>query len=232
MVWCSMPMKPQIILTSYIRPKYLIPTVESLRQDDVELYIIDGGSDEETIKFIKQNSDGHLLFKGNPGADYLKTEGIKKFITNRRFIITSDDLIYTKGYSKQLMDSHAQLNQDGLFWDFVACGKERHHSLPYCKKYIDVNGITVMPVRFGQVSGAVITTELCKLVGYFPIIGQSGQGDLAYSNLMRNRGIKYGYFKDIIIDSIGRDKYKDYPEYSKAFKVDEAKYVQSAKEYK
>jgi len=225
-------MKPQIILTSYTRPKYLIPTVESLRQDDIELYIIDGGSDEETIQFIKQNSDGHLLFKGNPGADYLKTEGIKRFVTNDRFIITSDDLIYTKGYSKQLMDSHAQLNKDGLFWDFVACGKVRHHSPPYCERYIDVNGITVMPVRFGQVSGAVITTALCKLVGYFPIIGQSGQGDLAYSNLMRNRGIKYGYFKDIIIDSIGRDKYKDYPEYSKAFKVDEAKYVQSAKEYK
>jgi len=222
-------MKPQIILTSYIRPKYLIPTVESLRQDDVELYIVDGGSNDETVKFIKQNSNGCLLFKNNPGADFLKTEGIKKFVTNDRFIITSDDLVFSKGYSKQLMESHDKLNLDGLKWDFVACGKTRHRKEPWCNHFITVNGVGVMPVRYGQVAGAVITTELCKSVGYFPLCGKSGQGDLAYSTFMKNKGIKIGYFQDILIEDIGRFKFRDYPEYTRNFQADEAIHVPKAK---
>jgi len=223
-------MKAQVILTSYIRPKYLIPTVESLRQDDIELYIIDGGSDDETIKFIKQNSDGCILFKDNPGADYLKTEGIKKFVTNDRFIITSDDIVFTKGYSERIMESHDKLNVNGLKWDFVACGKDRHSEKPWCNNFITVNGIEVMPVRHCQVSGAVITTELCKSVGYFPVFGKSGQGDLAYSTLMKNKGIRIGYFKDIIIEHIGQFKFRDYPDYTKDFQADEKIYVPKAKQ--
>ena len=223
-------MKPQIILTSYIRLKYLVPTVESLRQDDVELYIVDGGSDDETIKFIKQNADGYLLFKDNPGADYLKTTGIKKFVTNDEFIITSDDLIYPAGYSKQILKNYRTINQDGLKWDFVACGKPVLETKGYVERFITVKGIDVWPAHNSQVAGAIINTALCKSVGYFPHYGKSGQGDLSYSKRMRDRGIKIGYWRNVYIDHIGAAKFRDFPEYSAAFIADHAIYESIGKE--
>ena len=220
--------KLQIVLTSYIRPKYLIPTVESLRQDDIELYITDGGSDEETIKFIKENSDGYLLFQGNPGADTLKSEGIKKFITNKEFLLTSDDLVYPKGYSELILENYEKINKDGLKWDYCACSFD-HYLKRFNEKYQNINGVEIMPVATCQVAGAIINLKLCKSVGYFPTYGRSGMGDWSYSKRMRELGIKMGYWKNVIIDHIGASKKADYPEYTKEMVQDASKYKEIAK---
>ncbi len=220
---------PQIIVTSYCRLKYLKRTVESLRLDDVAVYIVDGGSDEETRDFIRKNADAWLFLNDNPGADTLKTEGIKKFVTNREFIITSDDLVYPPGYSTLLMEQYRRLNKDSLRWNFCAC------NLAYIEKMTRtwqvVNGVELREEKILQVAGAVVDRDLCRVVGYFPTqYGRSGQGDRAFSKRLHNLGVRMCYFRRPMIHHIGDSKAVDFPEYTKAFNEDEARWIKLANE--
>jgi len=210
----------QVIVTSYCRPLYLRQTVKSLRQDPIELYIVDGGSDQETCDYIRSVADGCLFFEGNPGADHLKTEGIKQFVTEPEFVITSDDIAYPKGYSAQILANYRAINKNGLEWTFCACNQWSITSNPG-HRFITVNGVEILPVATSQVLGAIIDTEICRSVGYFPVYGKSGQGDWAFSKRLRDRGLKMGYWRQPIAEHIGRNKWIDYPEYSEAFAQDE-----------
>ena len=59
----------QVIVTSFRRFKYLKQTIESLRQDDVELIIVDDGSNNSEIEdYIQSNADIAILCKDNRGA--------------------------------------------------------------------------------------------------------------------------------------------------------------------
>ena len=141
----------QVIVISYKRLKYLKQTVESLRQDDIELFIVDGGSDFETKQYIMGAADKYLLFEDNPGADFLKTEGIKKFITDPVFMLSSDDLVYPKGYSKLLLEQYEKIRVIGQY-TFMAC------NMPYIEAQKDivwqkVNGVEIYPVDTSQVAG-------------------------------------------------------------------------------
>ena len=217
----------QIVVTSYKRLKYLKQCVESIRQDNVQLFIADGGSDEETKEYIRQNADGSIFFKDNPGADFLKTEGIKAFITDKEFIISSDDLVYPKGYSKLILGQYKKLNKDGLKWNFCACNMLQLED--EVKKYNNpdwtwevVNGVEILKVVVSQVAGAILDLELCKFIGYFPAYGKSGYGDRAISNRLKALGINLCFFRNPMIDHIGKNKAIDYPEYTADFARDEA----------
>lgn len=220
----------QIVVTSYKRLKYLKQCVESIRQDNVQLFIADGGSDEETKEYIKQNADGFIFFEGNPGADFLKTEGIKAFVTDKEFIISSDDLVYPKGYSELILNQYKKLNADGLKWTFCACNmqsledevKKYNNPALHSWKWEIVNGVEILKVVVSQVAGAILDLELCKFVGYFPAYGKSGYGDRAISKRLQALGINLCFFRNPMIDHIGRNKAIDFPEYSADFERDEA----------
>lgn len=223
--------KLQVIVTSYQRLNYLKQCIESLRKDFVEIFVADGGSDSETRKYIVSMADGWIFFDGNPGADFLKTEGIKTFVSNPEFMITSDDLVYPSGYSNLLLEQYRLLNKDGLGWSFCACNKWEIENNPhYLRQFIKVNGVEILPVATCQVAGAIIDYDLCESVGFFPNYGRSGQGDWAFSKRLRDVGIKMGYFKRPICKHIGHTKAIDYPEYSAVFARDENKYFHHARE--
>ncbi len=213
----------QVVVTSYQRPKYLKPTLESLRQDDVELFVVDGGSDEETVEYIKKTCDKALFFKGNPGADALKTAGVQQLVTDKEFVISSDDLVYPKGYSQLILSQYRQLNKDYFKWTFIACSMD-HIIAQVGDGYSFINGVKLYPVATSQVAGAIIDTEVCKRVGYFPVYGKSGQGDWAFSRRLREQGLALGYFRYPVLKHIGSDKDIDYPEYSQMFRDDELKW--------
>jgi len=221
----------QVIITSYCRLKYLRQTVESLRQDDIQLFIADGGSDDETKEYIKSAADGWLFFENNPGADVLKTAGIKEFVTEREFLISSDDLRYPAGYSRLITEQYRKINPANKKpeWTFVACNmpmiEENHLDSPAWKM---VNGVQLLPVATSQVAGAILDLEACKSVGYFPVYGRSGQGDWAISKRLREVGYHLAYWRAPIIGHIGQDKWHDFPEYSAAFKNDEDSWIESA----
>lgn len=200
----------QVIVTSYRRLKYLVRTVESLRQDPVEIYVVDGGSDEETVAWIRANADGWLLFRGNPGADYLKTEGIKRFATQREFILTSDDLLFPGGYSARIMDNYLRLNAryPRIEWTFCAC------SMPHqpITAWQTINGIECFPTAISQVAGAIIDARIARKVGYFPNYGRTGQGDFAFNARLERIGIRRCCWKDPSIEHIGSEKPRDYPD--------------------
>lgn len=211
----------QVIVTSYRRLAYLKKTVESLRQDQIELFIIDGGSDVETLEYIQGVSDEALYLKDNPGADVLKTEGIKRFITNPEYMVSSDDLGYPAGYSELLMDQYRAINKDGLAWTFMACNQDRRDiHIAQTKGWSIVNGVEVCSVQHSQVAGAIIDTAATKFVGYFPRHGIYSGGDMAFSKRMRAIGLKVGYFRRPILIHYGQGKMRDYPEYDAACKAD------------
>lgn len=216
----------QVIVTSYCRLKYLKQTVESLRQDPIQLYIVDGGSDPETREYIREVSDGHLFFDGNPGADHLKTAGIKQFVTDPEFIISSDDLKYPAGYSELILRQYRAINTGHDKWTFVACNMP-HIQVPGWSK---VNGVALYEVGTSQVAGAILSLEACKKVGYFPVYGRSGQGDWAISRRLRIAGYRLAYWQQPVIEHIGWTKFTDYPEYSAQFKEDEERWIKAAQQ--
>lgn len=221
--------KMQVILTSYRRLKYMQQTVASLRQDKVELYIVDGGSDDETVAWIKQNADGWLLFKDNPGADYLKTEGIKTFVTEPEFILTSDDLLFPKGYSERIARNYLRINADypKIDWTFCAC-QMPHQGIPD-NAWQKVNGIECFPSSKSQVAGAIIDTAICKQVGYFPNYGRTGQGDFAFNKRLQRLGIRRCYWRDPSLVHIGAAKAEDYRELHELYIRDKAVHMAHGK---
>jgi glycosyltransferase involved in cell wall biosynthesis len=209
----------QIIVTSYRRLKYLKQTVESLRQDDVELIIVDDGSnDPELEEYIRKNADTAIICNKNKGADFSKNVGLVH-ITDKTFMITSDDLVYPKGYSKALIDQYNKLNENGLRYMFMACNMVSVEKV-IKNKWFNDNGVEVYCVCKSQVAGAVFNTELLKKIGGWPIYGKSGAGDRALSFKLRGLGYRIGYFRSPIIKHIGVNKHKDFPEYSENFMKD------------
>jgi glycosyltransferase involved in cell wall biosynthesis len=208
----------QVLVTSYRRLAYLKQTVKSLRQDDVELYIIDGGSDKETVEWIKQNADGWLLFQNNPGADFLKTEGIQRFATEREFILTSDDLLFPAGYSRRIMENYLAVNTryPKIHWTFCACQME-HQGI---SEWEVVNGIECRPAKTSQVAGAIIDTDICRRVGYFPNYGRGGHGDFAFNLRLERLGIRRCFWKDPRLVHIGGRKAIDYPRLHQSYIAD------------
>lgn len=214
-------MKTQVIVTSWQRPKYLLPTLHSLRQDNIELYVADGGSDEETIKIIREYADDFLVLPGNPGADVSKNEGIRRFVTNPYFIITSDDLLFEKGYSDLIVEQFTKLNSERLVYAMMACSTDHiiyHHQAGFVPTE---HGFRIMPVGTCMVSGAIMPTQLFHIIGGFPVYGKSGCGDHAISKVLRDLGYKLGFFEDIVCKHIGVNKAHDYADYTTDFRVDE-----------
>lgn len=230
-------MKPQCIVTSYCRPKYLHPCLESMRQDDIELYVIDGGSDQSTKDYIRELADGYLFFDGNPGADVLKTEGIRRFVTQPEFIISSDDYLFPAGWTTAVMDQYRVLRPLGFA--MVTCPTElvisRHYEdQPYWAngkaKYARIAGIELMEVGSAMVAGSVMDTAVVRQVGYFPIYGKTGQGDWAMGKRLRALNLKSAYLRHPVIKHLGQNKDTDYPEYSKAFDIDNDKWLPIARQ--
>ena len=218
-----------VLITSYQRLDYLKQTVASLRQDEIELCIIDGGSDEKTCRWISQNADTSIFASGNPGADALKNLGMRHYPNEKVCMLSSDDLVYPIGYAKKLLDQYEQINFGvGRYpiWTFMA-GAIHNPGHPYLHEthgaqFTSVNGIPVLPVSHGQVAGAILDVSVWKALGGFPELGISGQGDHAFSNMLWRAGYMVGYFAEPVVEHIGIHRRQDYPDYSRRFEEDQA----------
>lgn len=235
-------MRPQVIVTSYRRLNYLNQTLESMRQDDVEIIVIDGsaGDGGEMERFLQSAyADGLLdefyqFSEPNPGADVLKNHGVG-CIDQPTFIISSDDLIYPPGWATLLMDNYRKINSGPDKYTMCACsteeliaewGKRPEHADG--NAYRTINGVKFMGVGFSMVAGAVMDTDAVRRVGCFPVYGKTGCGDVAISKRLGKLGYHVGYFREPVCRHIGREKVADYPEYSAAFRIDEDEYFQKA----
>jgi glycosyltransferase involved in cell wall biosynthesis len=218
----------QVIVTSYQRPRYLRQTVESLRQDDVRLIIVDGGSDPETQEYIQRAADVAVLLDGNPGADALKNAGIECAGEAAEVMITSDDLLFPKGYSALALGQYRRLNRFGLKWSFCACSMDYIEKWPP-RPWVIHDGVEMLEVSTCQVSGAILDVGAWRKLGGFPAYGQSGQGDWAFSKRLREAGLRMCYFRQPCLQHLGANKWEDYPEYALAFERDECQWQRKAK---
>jgi len=222
----------EVVVTSFRRLEYLKQCLESLIQPGVEIYVADGGSDEETLEYIKATAKGWILFKDNPGADFLKTAGIKEFVTQPQFVVSSDDLVFPIGFAETLQTNFNLINKGKLKYPFCACHlpslEIRVPTWPVEWGWKKVNGVEVLVVSTTQVAGSIMDLEATKQVGYFPNYGKSGQGDRAISKRFRDAGYFNCYFKTPSIIHIGRNKAIDFEEYTEAFNMDDKKYQASA----
>lgn len=228
--------RPQVLVISFDRLTYLKETVAGLRQDPIRLLIVDGGTEEgparpETRAFIKAAADEAIFLEGNPGADVLKTTGIKRMIDAPEFLIVSDDIGVPKGYTGLCFKQYQALNRDGLKWTFVACPTpDIVKRYDYGKRgYGTVNGVQVMAVASSQVCCAIIDTAVCEKVGYFPAYGRSGEGDRAFSRRLIKRGLRVGYWLQPIAQHLGTGVAVLYPEYKKRKDADERLWAKRAR---
>lgn len=218
----------QVIVTSYGRLAYMKRTVESLRQDPVQIYIVDGGSDTETVEWIKANADGWLLFDNNPGADFLKTEGIKEFATDPEFLLTSEDLLFPKGYSARIMSNYRKVNARYPKIDYTFCACQMPHQKIGAGAWKNIHGVECAPCVTSQVSGAIIDRKIIEKIGYFPNYGKTGTGDRAVNVRLQKLGIRRCYWKDPSLLHIGAAKATDYPDLDRLYKEVKPKYIPHA----
>lgn len=236
-------MKPlQCIVTSYKRPRYLAPCLESMRADgDIELYVVDGANGEGTLDIIREHADGYRLLEGNPGADVLKNEGIKHFVTGPVFVCTSDDFLYPRGWAQQVQEAYARLNEKQLKFVMMASPTEEviaRHTQPegvgdgvgvhYLR---DQCGLDIMTTSISMVAGTIMSTVATAIVGGFPVYGKTGQGDIAISRCFRKHGWEVGYLRHPVIKHLGRFKGTDYPEYTADWNADDAIWQRAAREH-
>lgn len=232
-------MKQEIVVTSYRRLKYLKPSIGSIRANSPEMRIIiaDGGSNEETVDFIKANADEYVLLEGNPGADVLKNEGIGR-VTMSHFFITSDDYLYPPGWAETAWSQFELLNAGLAKRGKQPCGMlacptdlviERHtqepgHGRGCGMHYFDTFGIWYMPTSVAMVAGTIMNREGVLACEGFPVYGKSGQGDIAISRRLHRLGFEVGYLRTPVLNHLGENKAEDYPDYTKMFDDDDAIY--------
>lgn len=219
-----------VIVTSYRRPKYLKPTLESLRLDrSHKIFVADGGSDAATLAIIRNLADGHLVLEGNPGADVLKNMGITEWGKGQqRVMITSDDLVYPPGAVSWALEQYSRLNRGKAKWTFCACNMDYIDKAPP-RPFVSLNGVDLLEVDTCQVSGAILEIDVWKKVGGFPVYGRSGQGDWAISRRLRQLGYRMGYFRRPCLVHLGAAKWSDYPDYSADFERDSSLFQAAAK---
>jgi len=216
----------QVLVQSYQRLKYLKQTVESLRQDDVEICIVDGGSDDETISYICRNADKYLLFKDNPGADFLKNEGIKQLITDDYFILSADDIVYPHNYSYLLRHRFNLLNTVGLKWAFCSCNMWHVENQNLNWKRIE--GVEVYEVSSPQSASAVVSRKALIEVGLYPQFGKFGAGDWALGKKLALKNYKCCYVRLPMVEHLGNNNAVDYPEFQKQADIDISENYQKA----
>lgn len=231
----------QCIVTSYNRRKYLKPCLESMALDPIDLYVVDGGSEPDVMMYLemaklKGTIKDYCVLPNNPGADVLKNTGIERYVTNREFVMSSDDFLFHRGWSVRLTEQYRALNRGGLRYHMVACPTElviKRHIIDFPGgKYKEVNGVLFFETSCAMVAGTMMDTATTRRVGLFPVFGQGGHGDVAIGSRMRKLGCKVGYLADPIIWHLGHepDKEQHFPEYAKAYQDDNDMWFQKAKE--
>jgi glycosyltransferase involved in cell wall biosynthesis len=202
----------QVLVQSYQRLKYLKQTVESLRHDDVEICIVDGGSDAETVEYIGKVANKCLLYTDNPGADYLKNEGIKQLITDDHFILSADDIVYPKGYADMMRHRFNLLNKVQLQWVFCSCNMANVEAQPI--QWKSVNGVELHEVSGPQSASAVVSKVALMQVGLFPVqFGKYGAGDWALGKALLRNKYKCCYLREPMVEHLGNNNAVDYPEF-------------------
>jgi hypothetical protein len=224
--------KLQCIVTSYKRLRYLKPCLESMKLDDIELYVVDGGGDEQIALFLTWAkisgliADFHITSVENPGADRLKNIGIEKYVTGPEFVMSSDDFLFHRDWSVKLMRQYRALNAAGLRFPMVALPTElvieRHIVKDQRGKWATINGVQFMDTSCAMVSGTIMDTAVTRRVELFPVFGRGGHGDVAIGGRMRKCGYQVGYLAEPIIWHLGHepDKEVHFPEYAAAYDKD------------
>ncbi len=95
--------KLQVLVVSFAGLDGVEKTIASLRQDDIELIVIDGGSDSETQGWIKMVADKYLLLNHNPGLDNLLIECKRTFLRDDDdvYMLAEIGVEYKAGYSEE-----------------------------------------------------------------------------------------------------------------------------------
>lgn len=211
--------KLQCIVTSYQRPKYLLPCLESMRAGgDVELYVVDGGSDQETLAEIERLADGWLFLDGNPGGDVLRNLGVKRFVTEPRCVVTDDDFLFPSNWAARIVEQYDTLNRNRLEWAMVACSTVE---IAASHQFADVSGVKILEVLRPQTSGTILDVGVLRRAGMFPEYGKGGAGGYVIGERIRKLGFRGGYLEEPALIHTGGNKESDYPEYSRAFSDEE-----------
>lgn len=208
----------QVLVQSYRRLKYLKQTVDSLRLDDVDLFIVDGGSDQPTKDYIKSVADKYLFFNDNPGSDFLKNEGIKHLITDNYFILSADDIEYSEGYSKLMKQQFEKLNWCELKWAFCSSNMEivENQNL----KWSTVNGVDIYQVSGLQSASAIVSRVALMQVGLYPVYGKYGAGDWALGKMLLKSNYHCCYIRQPMVIHLGNNNAVDYPEFQNQANID------------
>jgi glycosyltransferase involved in cell wall biosynthesis len=241
----------QCLITTYRRPKYLEQCLRSMRDQAgaaIELFVVSGDDDPETVAILEQLADRYRLIPDNPGADVLKNEGIADFITDPSFLISSDDFLYPANWVPTVLEQWERCNQPNRAFAMMASPSEEivaFHAAPGFTggtRYRPIRGLDLMPTGVSMCAGAMMDSELCDHVrralkrkgqaGPFPVYGVTGQGDIAIAKEFAALGFEVGYFRHPVLKHIGGQKGVDYPEYTADFAADDSVWQARARKHR
>lgn len=203
--------KLQVIVSSCRRPRALEACLASLRQSDIELYVVDGYEGMDTSAIIEQYADDFRLLSGNPGADVLRNVGLRNFANQPLVFITSEDYVYPAGWAEEVLSNCYRLEDahraGGRRWGMLACPTQQtiiehsNYSVAACSRYQSdlFSDMEVLRTDVESGSGILIDREVLRRIGGFPVYGLHGAGAIALNVEMARRGCATGYFKTPVV---------------------------------
>jgi len=220
-----------VVITTYNRLKYLRPTLLNLMKEavlDNHYYIVDGGSNDGTVEYIRELYkeevlSGYSLYKDNIGADILKSRGAQRFIEGDRGMISSDDLEYPPAYDHVLNFMYDELAKDNKIYGVMA----KLDVIPHEGKRFKDSTIFFRETKM-QPAG-IFNKELLEELGYFPRqYGPLGSGDHALYRRILKLGYKSFWVTPPLVHHTGVHKKDDYPEQHKFYVETKAKIIEDA----
>lgn len=156
------------------------------------------------------------------------------------FLCSSDDFLYPDGWLVEALSQWGRINVSGrphgIKYAMMACPTElviQRHTFEQgdgptgrgCGyHYRPAKGcpeVEIMTTSVSMVAGTILDTAAVIAAGGFPVYGRTGQGDIAISREFRAKQYEVGYFKSPVLVHLGQNKDEEYPDYSKAFELDD-----------
>ena len=104
----------------------LLPSLE-LQKAQLEIIVVDDASDDESdlllYEDIKKNIDQYISLKQHVGANYARTKGFRKVVSE--YLIFSDaDIFFYPGVIDRMLSRIKEYDADFVYGDFVWKGEE------------------------------------------------------------------------------------------------------------
>ncbi|MFB0846167.1 glycosyltransferase [Paenibacillus oleatilyticus] len=164
-------MKTSIVIATYNKLEYTQLCIESIReytsQHDYEIIVVDNGSTDETVSWLRSQSDIKAIFNSeNLGFPKACNQGIE--VSNGdNILLLNNDTIVTNNWLTNLLSSLYSSEEIGAVGSLTNnCSYGQSIQVPYNS----IEEMHLFATQYNQNSNPILWEERLKLVGYCMLI--------------------------------------------------------------